>query len=284
MNPRRLAQLARPLLLDLLYPQPALRTEYARVLSEIRRDTPDSPACSGWKSFSQCDEDGIIAEIFRRIGEGSRTFVEIGCGNGLENNTHALLLRGWSGAWIDGDPRNIKHVRSSVPSSPRLVIAQSFVTKSNALEVVLDALPAHADPHALDLLSIDIDGDEAGVLETIVSSVRPRVLCTEYNAKFPPPLSIAMGRRDHGWTGDDYHGSSLLSLSMLLGAHGYRLVCCNASGANAFFVRTDEAGPFTDYSVDRLYRPAAFELRHLRSGHPPSMRFLREALSQPLEY
>ena len=48
----------------------------------------------GFKVYSQCDEDGIIQEIFKRIGEESRTFVEFGVGDGLENNTVKLLLEG----------------------------------------------------------------------------------------------------------------------------------------------------------------------------------------------
>ena len=37
----------------------------------------------GYKVFSQGDEDGVIAEIFRRIGTTDRRFVEFGCGDGL---------------------------------------------------------------------------------------------------------------------------------------------------------------------------------------------------------
>src|SRR5215210_7193208 len=50
--------------------------------------------------FSQNGEDGIIGEIFRRIGTRSRRFIEIGVGNGLENNTAFLLAQGWLGGWI----------------------------------------------------------------------------------------------------------------------------------------------------------------------------------------
>src|ERR1700758_747686 len=57
----------------------------------------------GFKVYSQCDEDGIIQEIFNRIGLTSSTFVEFGVGNGLENNTLKLLLEGWSGLWIEGN-------------------------------------------------------------------------------------------------------------------------------------------------------------------------------------
>ena len=32
-------------------------------------------------------EDGVLIEIFRRIGDGGRCFVEVGIGDGIENNT-----------------------------------------------------------------------------------------------------------------------------------------------------------------------------------------------------
>ena len=53
--------------------------------------------------YIQDGEDGIIAEIFRRIGgPQSRVFIEIGIENGLQNNTRFLLEQVWSGLWIEG--------------------------------------------------------------------------------------------------------------------------------------------------------------------------------------
>ncbi len=66
----------------------------------------------GAKAYSQNDEDGILAEIFRRIGTKEKTFVEIGAGAGLENNTLALLVQGWRGLWVESD--NAKAARARV--------------------------------------------------------------------------------------------------------------------------------------------------------------------------
>ena len=38
----------------------------------------------GYQVYSQNLEDGLIAEVFRRIGTTNKTFVEIGVGNGIE--------------------------------------------------------------------------------------------------------------------------------------------------------------------------------------------------------
>ena len=53
--------------------------------------------------YSQNGEDGIISEIFNRIGTTTQYFVEIGTSTGLENNTALLLLEGWNGLWIEGN-------------------------------------------------------------------------------------------------------------------------------------------------------------------------------------
>lgn len=83
----------------------------ARMLANAERDrllSSDQLANSkrletfGFKGYSQNDEDGIIQEIFRRIGTTDRKFIEFGTGNGLENNTAYLLCQGWSGLWLDG--------------------------------------------------------------------------------------------------------------------------------------------------------------------------------------
>ena len=56
------------------------------------------------KGFSQHGEDGIIEEIFRRIGTTSRFFVEFGCGkHGTENNSLLLLLKEWQGVWMESN-------------------------------------------------------------------------------------------------------------------------------------------------------------------------------------
>src|SRR5262249_25721353 len=57
----------------------------------------------GFKIYAQNDEDGIVQEIFRRIGTASRTFIEFGVQNGLECNTAKLLVEGWRGLWLEAN-------------------------------------------------------------------------------------------------------------------------------------------------------------------------------------
>lgn len=262
---------------DPLLQQSALSQEIARVRAEIRRDMPDNLLLEGYKVYSQTDEDGIIAAIFERIG-GGKTFIEIGSGNGTENNTHALLLRGWRGVWVDGRADRIAFVHSEVGPSPDLLAEQAFVTRENVPSLAAQWLE-RLGTRDIDFFSLDIDGNDLPVLQAALGVFHPRVICVEYNAKFPPPLEVSVEYDPgHVWSGDDYHGASLAAFASALAPLGYTLVTCNVSGVNAFFVADAFAERFTLYEPARLFQPSRFHLCSLQSGHTPSLRFLRHAL------
>ena len=144
---------------------------------------------SGMKVYSQNEEDGIIAEIFRRIGTASRRFVEIGAADGLENNTVWLLLQGWSGAWIEGQPSLAEVIRKKFGhyiASGRLAVSNAFVTRDSIQELEQKGLFRDVD-----LFSLDIDGNDYHVIEGL-KNLDARVVVVEYNAKFPPPHKFIM--------------------------------------------------------------------------------------------
>jgi len=262
-----------------LQSQTSLRHEYDNIKRRVELITPGNPAIYGYKIYSQCDEDGILAYIFSKIS-GLRTFVEIGCGNGLENNTHGLILSGWRGIWIDGNRNNIKHIQRTIPISKNLIYKCVMVSEENVVQVI-KGLTVEADIRSIDLLSIDIDSNEIYILEELLKHITPRVLCVEYNAKFPPPMEISVRHNATMWRGDDYQGSSLSSFVKILDPFGYKLITCNLSGVNAFFVRKEYAKEFPNYNAVELYQPARYDLIRLKSGHRPSLRFLADALSSP---
>ena len=108
---------------DAAYADTQLQLELARELAQLRESLaqamPDNPAAQGFKVYSQSDEDGIIETICDRSPAHSGTFVEIGCGNGQENNTHYLVLKGWRGRlYLDGDPSNVAFICTSLPDAP----------------------------------------------------------------------------------------------------------------------------------------------------------------------
>jgi hypothetical protein len=242
------------------------------LLAEPRYDDPKRLERHGWKAYSQNDEDGILAEIFRRIGVAHKSFVEFGCGDGLENNTAYLLAQGWRGLWIDGSETNTTLISQGfAPLIERgtLQVRQAFIDRDN-----IDGLIAGAglDPE-IDLLSIDVDGNDYHFWEA-VRCVNPRVVAIEYNAKFRPPLDWCMAySREHQWSGADAMGVSLTALARLGAARGYRLVGCNLTGINAFFVRQDLAGErFAEPATpEHLFQPPRYDLIYaFRGGHGAS--------------
>ncbi len=217
--------------------------------------------------FSQGGEDGIIAEIFRRIGTTDRRFVEFGIQDGLETNTTYLLSLGWSGLWIDADRKGVEAASERFRKplmEGRLAIRQAFVTADNAADLLLDA----ATPPEFDLLSLDIDRNTY-YLWRALQSYRPRVLVVEYNGSIPPSDAwVVEYAPDKVWNRTVYYGASLKSYELLGRKMGYCLVGCNLSGVNAFFVREDLVGerflpPFT---AEHHHEPPRYWLRW-RAGH-----------------
>ncbi len=70
---------------------------YWDIKTEERFKDPLYLEAFGYKVYSQNDEDGIIHEIFQRIGCTDKRFIEFGVQDGLESNTHCLLHYGWGG-------------------------------------------------------------------------------------------------------------------------------------------------------------------------------------------
>jgi hypothetical protein len=222
-----------------------------------------------YKVFSQNGEDGIIAEIFRRIGTTNRMFVEFGVENGLENNTAFLLQQGWQGAWIEGSSACVASIRqafSGVIASRRLHVQQAFITAEN----IVSLFQAANVPAEFDILSIDIDGNDYHVWNALAIAYRPRLVVVEYNSAFPPPVEwVKAYKADSIWDGTVNFSASLKSYERLATKHGYVLVGCDFHGINAFFVREDCAQEHfhTPASAEEHYERARYFLR-ASAGHP----------------
>ncbi|GHV54982.1 hypothetical protein FACS1894206_08870 [Deltaproteobacteria bacterium] len=248
----------------------------------MRQNMPDNPACFGRQIYSQCDEDGIIGDCLRRIesiAPLSRNFIEFGCGNGLENNSHFLLLSGYSGCWIDGDCQNMQSIQKQLnpPCGKRLLAIESFVTLE-ILDSILKKCCDFLETKDIDFFSMDLDGNDLYFTEYILGKIKPKLLCVEYNAKFPLPVSCCIRYHpSHVWHGDDYQGASLQAWITALG-NEYTLVSCSLSGVNAFFVRSDLTDPFTLYPADIIYQQPRPWMVPCVTGLPPSYHWLQKEL------
>ena len=220
----------------------------------------------GYKVYSQNDEDGIITEIFNRIGMTNKVFVEFGVENGLQCNSHYLLHKGWSGLWIEGSPDCCKAIDKlflTPIENGKLKVINAFIDKDN-----INTLIGNFMGGTIDLLSIDIDGNDYWIWESI-NCIQPRVVIIEYNAKFPPDYEWIMEYdKNHIWEKDDNQGASLKSLELLGRRLGYQLVGTSFSGVNAFFVRQDIAQNIfaMPATAENLYNPTRWDIRYI-SGH-----------------
>lgn len=234
----------------------------------LRLETPLALERFGYKVFSQNDEDGIISEIFNRIGVTDKRFIEFGIERGIESNGHFLLHKGWSGLWIEGSKKHCRDVmrlfRKPIEQK-RLVLENAFITAEN-----IDALISkHFAGQRIDLLSIDIDGNDYHVWK-MIKCVEPRVVVIEYNSLFPPDHEWVMPYDAHHiWDKTDNAGASLKSLEILGATLGYQLVGTNLSGVNAFFVKKELAKDLfvLPASAEKLYNPARYYICY-KNRHP----------------
>lgn len=182
----------------------------AQVLSHSRYADKKRLEPFGFKVYSQNEEDGMIAEIFNRIGTTNRFFIEFGVQDGLECNTHYLLFQGWEGVYMEGSAEFCEKIRENfkIPlEKGQLTLLNSFITAENINDLI--AQTKAKDLVEIDLLSIDIDGNDYHIFNAI-SVIKPRVIVIEINAKFPPPVEYVMPYNPtHIWDGSDIQGVRL---------------------------------------------------------------------------
>ncbi len=211
---------------------------YNDLLKSSKYDKDKSLIKYGYKVYSQFDQDGILNEIFKRLGIEKGCLVDFGVEKGVENNSLNLLINGWKGYWMDGSIKNIKKINKThncLIQNGMLKIKNAFITKDN-IELLFKELNV---PRDLDLLLIDIDGNDYYVWEAI-KNYNPKVVGIEYNSTFNAENKWIMNYNPkHIWDKSNYYGASLKSLELLAQKKGYDLVACNITGDDAFFVRKD---------------------------------------------
>jgi hypothetical protein len=189
--------------------------------------------------FSQNGEDGVLAEIFRRIGSGQKFFVEIGASSNESNCLSLADVFNWSGLFVEADVDEYHDLARKFGGIPRVQVVRSHVTNTN-----FDAafLTSSGVPSNFDVLSIDIDGNDYWIWEAL-KGYEPRVVVIEFNASLDPNLELVQPYEpDRAWDGSSFYGASLGALQRLASKKGYNLVHVDLTGANAFFVRKDVAG------------------------------------------
>jgi hypothetical protein len=206
---------------------------------------------SGFRVYSEFEEDGMILYVLTMIGFKSKKIVEMCCGAGREcMATNLILNHGFDGYLFDGDPQNIKLAHKFFQSKKDCllytpVLRNAWITIDNVNSLLVEAGCAGE----VDVFSLDIDGNDYWIWEAI-KVIKPRLLTCETHNIIPSDQSLTIEYRsdfdcwskpDHE---QDYRGVSLLALVKLCKEKGYRLIGAHRYGFNAFFLREDEGKEF----------------------------------------
>jgi len=211
-----------------------------------------------FRVHSQWGEDGILEWLIQRLPISSARFVEFGVEDYREANTRFLLMnRDWKGLVLDGSAQNMQQVRAEdIYWRHDLTAVTAFITRDNINKLITDnGYSGH-----LGLLSIDIDGNDYWVWESL-DSVNADIVVCEYNAVFGDLQAISIPydqrfSRTDAHSSNLYFGASIAALCFLARRKGYDLIGTNRAGCNAFFVRKD-LFPLIDATVlDKSPRPS----------------------------
>jgi len=219
--------------------QRQLYHEYQRMQDERKL-----PAFSetGYRVFSQYEEDGKLLFIFSLLGMNHKTFVEIGSDDGINSNCANLAFNfGWYGLFLDGNPKAIKRGRKFYSKYPHPWMYQPTFTCAKVKAENINQLVKDAKLEGdIGLLSIDIDGNDYWVWKAL-EQVKPQVVVIETHVELGMRNIVVPYDPDYVFPGKHpvYHGASPIAMNKLAESKGYRLVGANELGFNFIFVRND---------------------------------------------
>jgi len=197
---------------------------------------------TGFKLFSQFEEDGLLLYLFSLLGMTKKTFIEFGADDGINSNSANLYFHhDFEGLFIDGNEKALERGRYFFQKYgnkkiKQPVFEQAFITAENINEIFEKA----GFTGEIGLLSIDIDGNDYWVWKAI-EVVSPQVVIIETHNEFGMNDIIVPYDPDYFYPGKHptYHGASPVAMTKLAKKKGYRLVGANELGFNLIYLRND---------------------------------------------
>ena len=195
------------------------------------------------KIYSQFGEDGILLEILNRLKNKNldKWCVEFGAKDGISySNTYNLIKHyNYNAVLIEGDKKYFKKLSKNLPQK-NIVKINKFVNFSgpNNLDEILGSTVI---PENFDILSIDIDGCDFYIFESLIK-YKPKIVCIEFNHLIPNSVEFVQ-KKDFKIK----QGSSAKSLIKLAGKKDYKLV--GSSFSNLFFIDKEYFNLVTEKEV-----------------------------------
>ncbi|GAB5511094.1 MAG: hypothetical protein Rhims3KO_24950 [Hyphomicrobiales bacterium] len=181
-----------------------------------------------FNEYSQFGEDGIIDTILSKICNKDRWCVEFGAWDGvhLSNTFNLIKNKEYNAVLIEADKKKFQDLKKNV-SEYNVTAINQFV-RFEGRETLDSILSGTSIPNNFDFLSIDIDGNDYWIFESL-KSFRPKVICIEYNPSIPNEVEYI---QDKDFTVK--RGSSALSICKLATEKNYHLVATTLT--NLIFV------------------------------------------------
>ena len=195
------------------------------------------------KIYSQFGEDGILLEILNRLKNKNldKWCVEFGAKDGISySNTYNLIKHyNYNAVLIEGDKKYFKKLSKNLPQK-NIIKINKFVNFSgpNNLDEILGSTVI---PENFDILSIDIDGCDFYIFESLIK-YKPKIVCIEFNHLIPNSVEFVQ-KKDF----KTKQGSSAKSLIKLAEKKNYKLV--GSSFSNLFFIDKDYFNLVTEKEV-----------------------------------
>jgi hypothetical protein len=234
-----------------IYLNSLLNTALCRSAAGLTARKINEKISESWEfsGFSQNGEDGIIDFLISKLNESNKYFIEIGSGNGLENNTSYLAhVKKFSGLQIEGNKDEFDEANVIKPWLIENV--NCFVDAKNVTQILESSL--YLNP---DVFSIDIDGMDYYLAKLLLENgLKPKIIIVEYNSAFGSQKCITipynekfdMFKTEFPYL---YYGVSLNGWKKLLAKFGYDFLTVETNGINAFFVRKSA---FPEYFFDEV--------------------------------
>ena len=218
------------------------------------------PALSdtGFRVFSQFEEDGKLLFIFSVIGMENKIFVEFGSDDGVNSNSANLYFNfGWHGLFIDANARSIKRGKKFFSKYPHNFFYQpKFICSKVSRENINQLIGGAGFRGEIGLLSIDIDGNDYWIWDAI-DVISPKVVVIETHNEFGLNNIVVPYDPNYFYPGKHklYHGASPVAMTKLANRKGYRLVGANELGFNFIFIKNGIADVLIpEVSVESLLK------------------------------
>ncbi len=232
---------------------------------------------TGFRNYSQSDEDGLLLYIFSHIGFTNKICVDMAFNSPYGANTTNLILNwGFMGLLVEGkdieeSKRFFESHRDTWVFPPKVI--KAWITDKNVNDLCKD----NGITGEIDLFSLDMDSVDFWVWKAL-SVIQPRVVVVEIQPVWGANRSVTVPNKEKPREiHPDYYGASLPAFIKLGREKGYRFVGMNQYGYNAFFIKKGIGG-----DVLPEISPADC-FKHLRSRHYMEERLVNVAHLEWLE-